>query len=463
MQIVSDHERQLVDRYAKITLAAYIDGIRLDAGIGSCNYTADCGSDESFSFGNACAAGISLVAGKALPDIKGLPFRVTWAVDGTERPLMEGKIEDAEVSAGRTTIQAWDAMYYGGSDAFIPSSAMCSDCDAADAFREIAGFMGVSADPESLAMLQGITITGGLGGLPEDTTNAAVAGYIAGLVGGNAIISRTGQLSVKLYSHTGWKTEPYSGGASAQGVNFPITGVTLQREDTVAVSNPDGTTSEESRVYEFSAGDGVLMIDNPLADQAAADRAYEALEDTVLRPGAFSFPGGLLIEPGDIVEVESMDGVYSAAAAMISMSFDGGVKTEIRCGGAAPSGGAAGAINQALKALMVDFAKLRTLVAENARITNARISNLRAEDIVAGKIRSTDYQSLILEEVFPDSSAFPSAALFPNNGEEITRGIEIDFEAGVIRGVFYSTVTDELQQRLNGLEDRIAALEGVTQ
>jgi hypothetical protein len=376
---------------------------------------------------------------------------------------MEGKMEDAEVSAGRTTIQVWDAMYYGGSDAFIPSSAMCSDCDAADAFREIAGFMGVSADPESLALLQGITITGGLGGLPEDATNSAVAGYISGLVGGNAIISRAGQLSVKLYSHTGWKTEPYSGGASAQGVNFPITGVTMQREDTVTVSNPDGTTSEESRVHEFSAGDGTLMIDNPLADQPAADRAYAALENAVLRPGVFSFPGGLLIEPGDIVEVESMDGVYSVAAVMLSMSFDGGVKTEIRCRGAEPSGGAAGAINQELKALAADFAKLRTLVAENARITNARISNLRAEDIVAGRIRSTDYQSLILTEVFPAPAVFPSAALFPNNGEEITRGIEIDFEAGVIRGIFYSDATDALQRRLEELENRVAAIEGNTQ
>lgn len=459
MQIVSDAVKHLVDSYAKVKLSVLVEGAQVRNGVGSCNYTVECGTDEAFSFGNACAAGVTVVVNKAMPAIKGLPIQVRWSVDGTWHSLLSGKIENVSVSAGRTTIQAWDAMFYGGNEVFVPAPSVCSDCDAAEAFFEIAQAIGVSADTASIELLRGITIIGGLAGIPEGSTKSFVAGHIAGLVGGNAIITRDGQLAVKCYVQTGWKTEPYAGGASAQNSEYSITGITFLRDETVTMMNPDGTSTSETHTYEYYAGDGSLVVSNPLADQAAADRAYKNLSGLSIRPGRYAFPGGLLIEPGDIITVESMNGNYQVAAVMVSMNFDGGVSTEVRCGGAVPSGGATGFINQALKALFADFAKLRTLVVDTATITNARISNLRVEDIVAGRIRSTDYQSMMLEEIFPAESIYPSEVLFPSNGEEIVRGLEIDFEAGVIRGVFHSVVTDRLQQRLDMMEERIASIE----
>lgn len=459
MQIVSDEVKALLAKHAKITLSAYIDGECVAAGIGSCAYTAICGSSEEFSFGNACAAGITLVLTAAMPDLKDHRINVTWAVAETEYPLFSGKVENAVVSAGRTMVEAWDDMYYGGSDAFMPTAAMYGDIDAADAFSQVAAFMGVEPDQASMEALAGVTIAGGFRNIPEELSNSSVAGHIAGLLGSNALMTRNGQLAVRGYTQSGWTTEPYAGGASANNTDFCITGITLQRDELVTVPNSDGTSGEEEQVQEFFAGDGTLMVNNPLADQAAADRAFATLEGVVIRPGSYSFPGGLLLEPGDIIRVESMDGTYSVAAVTLNMSFDGGVKTTIACGGASEVGGAAGAINQALVALTADFARLRSLVAENASIVSAKITNLRAEDIVAGRIRSTDFATVTLDELYPASDLFPAPALYPNNGEQITRGFEIDFASGVIRGVFYNTATDALERRVESLERRLESIE----
>jgi hypothetical protein len=75
--------------------------------------------------------------------------------------------------------------------------------------------------------------------------------------------------------------------------------------------------------------------------------------------------------------------------------------------------------------------------------------------IKAGVIRSLDYKSEPIEENYPSASLFPGVSLYPNNGESITQGIEIDFESGVIRGVFFSDVTNELADRITKLEQAV--------
>lgn len=459
MQSVSDSTKDLLARYAKIALTAYLNGQKVAAGIGSCELSAACGDAEAFSFGNACATNISIILSEPMPDIKGTPISITWAVDDTEYPLFTGKVEDAIVRAGRTSVDAWDAMYYGGSNAFIPSYALRQDVDAAEAFKAVAAAIGVTAEPEALIMLAGVTITGGLGHLSETNSNSAVAGYIAGLVGGSALIDRSGQLTICKYTLTDYETEPYAGGASAQNVDYTLSGITMQRTETVSIQHEDGSIGEEDQTSEFFAGDGSLMVSNPLADQAAADRAFEALQAVSFRPGAYSFPGGILLDPADVITVHSMDGSYIVAVVTVTMSFDGGVKTSVSCGGEPAVGGAQGPINQALATLYADFARLQKLVAENADIVNARISNLSADDIVAGKIHSTDFATIVLDELYPETGLFPSSATYPNNGEQIVRGFEIDFSSGIIRGVFWSESVDALSARITSLEGRMAKLE----
>lgn len=455
MQNVSDAVLALLASYAKVTLTAYIDGEPLDAAIDSGEYTPSCGSADVFSIGNACAAGWKMTIAAARPDLTDHRIYMTWSVDGTEYPLFTGQVSKVKVSAGRTTVEAWDDMYYGGSKPYAPTEDACT---AAAAFSGIAEAMGISAEPETLEALSGIYVTG-LAALSGDLSNSAVAGHIAGLLGGNAVMTRSGQLAIRLFAETGWHTECYSGDANAENSDFAVTGLTLQRETVASSQNADGTSCEASETEEYGAGDGTLMISNPLADQDAADRAYTALEGLTFRPGTYSFPVGLSLEPGDIFTVQTMDGSYSVAAVSITMSIDGGVKTSVSCGGSDETGGCVGQINQALKALTADFARLRKLVADNATIVSAKITNLSADDITAGRIHSTDYATVELDEIYPGEDVYPSDTLYPNNGEEIIRGFEIDFGSGTIRGVFYSSVIDDLSERLDALEARVAAID----
>lgn len=389
MQIVSDAVRQLLDSHAKVTLAVYIDGERLNVGVGAGSYAGACAGDDEFSFGNACAAGASVSLAGSRPDLKGRRIQITWAVGSTEYPLITGQVEKAKVAVGRTEIEVWDDMYFAGSEAFAITSAVAGTCTAEAAFSAVADAMGVSADPAALALLSDITIPDGLSGLGSDVANSAVAGYIAGLVGGNALMSRTGLLTIRQYAAVDWETEPYAGGASAENEDFAITGITLQREKTVSTLNDDGSATERTSTEEYTAGDGSLMIANPLSSQAAADSAFAVLSAVTVRPGDYSFPGGLLLEPGDIFTVRSMDGDYAVAVGSISMSFDGGVRSSVACGGASEgAAGTKGAINQALSALLADYAKFKKLVADNAEINSANILDLIAGDIIADRIKA---------------------------------------------------------------------------
>lgn len=83
-----------------------------------------------------------------------------------------------------------------------------------------------------------------------------------------------------------------------------------------------------------------------------------------------------------------------------------------------------------------------------------------SSDIIrAGKIRSADFQVADLEFLYPAEGLYPSDGLYPNNGEEIIQGIEIDFASGIIRGVFFNSVTDTLRQEVDEMKSTISKLE----
>lgn len=84
---------------------------------------------------------------------------------------------------------------------------------------------------------------------------------------------------------------------------------------------------------------------------------------------------------------------------------------------------------------------------------------ISADIIRAGYIRSTDFQLTEYEVLYPSDDLFPYDTAYPSNGEQIIRGFEIDFEHGIIRGVFWSEITDELTERVVQLESQVADLE----
>lgn len=434
MQTISQAAKLLADHYGFVTLRAYLDGTQITAEIGRGVYTASVGGDE-LTIGNACAASMQLTVNDALPGIGGKALSITWAVDATEYPLFTGIVEDPAVRSGQTTITAYDAMYYGGADAFSPTAELLEDVGAARALTLIGTAMGVSVAQEALTLAAGVTIPGGFSGVREDISNAQAAGYVAAILGGNALIDREGNLTVRQYAAVSWETEVYSGGADAKNADYTVTGVTFRRTDTVTVINADGTTSETEQIRTYEAGDGTLAMDNPLCDQAAATRAYTALAGVSVRAGSYGYPAGIQIEPGDIITARSMDGSYAVAATSITMTLDGGVKTNLRSGGAPPSGGASGPISQALKVLQADIAHIRQLVAENADINSANIGTLQADwanigTVIANTLWADDVTTKNLTVIDDDDNViatFRGSAI--TLGEDDQSHLEMDYHS----------------------------------
>lgn len=411
MQTVLDSVRALVDAYAKITLKIYIDGTALDAGIGLCSYTPSCGDPEAFSVGNACSAGLSVRLDGAHPSLKDKSIAVKWSVGDTEYPLLTGTVEKATVSAGSTTVEAYDYLYRRGALPFTVTETLLAACTAGDVLRQVAEYMGVDLDETILSAADAVTIPDGLVSLTGEETCSEVAGYAAGIMGGNALISREGLLTVRGYVNTDFSTEPYSGGAEAENEDFIFTGVTFRKSVESYEYNEDGTSVVTDGTAEYSAGDGSLLLENLLACQDGVDAAYAALSGVSFRPGTYAFPGGLLLEPGDIFTVKSMDGTYQVAATSLTMSLDGGCMTSAVCGGAPPVSGAVGTINQAMAALEGAFARFKKLYADNAEIVSANIETLKA-----GKIFS-QLLALLPKETTGEETTLGRLVLYGYDGD----------------------------------------------
>lgn len=105
---------------------------------------------------------------------------------------------------------------------------------------------------------------------------------------------------------------------------------------------------------------------------------------------------------------------------------------------------------------LTDNGKYQAIYRENGNIyINAsflKAGHISSDMIKAGVIRSADYEVVEVDFNYPSSELYPSETLYPNNGEDIYHGLEIDFAAGVIRGVLTSPLLEELTNRVAALE-----------
>lgn len=462
MQAISSVDESLVRSFAPVNISAMLGASSENFRLGSVQIDTACGDADVFSFGNACATTISTTIDGVYPDLKDQRCILRWSVRNTQSySLFKGWVTQAEVSAGKTAIRAGDAMAVRGGEPMYISDRMRDRMTAEEGWVAVAAQLDCYYSQDDADRLAPIGILNGFSNLPEAVSISAVAGYLAGLVGCNAVIDRDGWLRLtgpSAASQSYQTFQGYSGGNTTKGKMFEVTGISMERTDLIEVQAEDGTISQEEQISVYSAGDGSLLVQNPLCDQVTADLAWENLQELSFQPGRYSFPQGIQVEPGDRVRAQTLEGYQSIVAMTISHNIDGGVKTTAACGGWAESGGAAGQINQALKVLSAEFAKVRKLIAENAEIVNARINKLSAEDIVAGRIRSEDFSVTEVTPNYPMVNVYPGSDVFCLDGEMIIKGFEIDFASQIIRGSFTSDVTDNLDARLAAVEEYIESL-----
>jgi hypothetical protein len=460
MQTISSAELSLLESYSPVHLHLYVGGAEIPAKLSTFNLTSAVG-DEALNCGNSVAS-VMQVGAVAEEIYRGLVTRdgkeivtrlgeqimakflwnglvgstvgITWDVDGsTEHSLFQGKIEKCVVNSGRAQITAQDELFWNGSRLFAGQSSYQATVSAQTVLETIASEMGVTLNAATSSLASGVSIYNGFSSCRDQLQLYQAAGYVAGILGGNAVINRDGELAVVRYATASFSTEVYQGGSSAENENYAPSGVRFVRQITTRITNADGTISESDTIATYSAGDGSVEMENPLANKAAATRAFNALRTISSRKGTYSFPMGIQMEPGDVITVTTMDGTYPVAIVSQQLDIDGGVKSTVRGAGQMyPNGvngtmtntytptrnlmrsarllgetadeedepdtnadeiivpGHVGPVTQRLNSLELEMLKVKNLQAENAEITNANIQSLKAGNIDVDALLAQD-------------------------------------------------------------------------
>lgn len=360
------------DNLSRIELIVYRNSTDLGMDIISASYESSCNGGDIFGLGNACAAQITIQAYGDYTSYLGDEVSAAWRVYGseTEYDLMAlGIITSAKVSAGQTELIISDPMYVYGGSLYDPSATVAEvSCTPADVYSDLCDKLGVDEDEDTADALGDLdeTFSDGISAYWENMTIAECCGQLALLIGADAIISRSGAMVFKVPTEVSFSSTVYAGGGSLESEYAP---------DYVTVQTPEddeGNTDEYT--YPASATGEGLVLQSPFASDDLAERIYDAIP-TAWSGGDYSIPGGWLLEPGDIIEVTTEDAEdQSIHCSMLTMSFDGGVKTSIRSAGRDDSGyGSVGSINNALSGIKVDIIEANKLIADKADIADVAI------------------------------------------------------------------------------------------
>ena len=357
--------------------------------IANCTYSASIGGADALTIGGVTAAMVTLTINQEVAwRDKTVVVSVGAEVDGTTRyvPLGTFAVTDCKQAEGTTTITAYDAAYYALGGTYTPT--VSSGATVAEVLSDVAAQCGLT-----LATLPAAASTTSVVGDLTEKTCRDMVGYLAALVGCNALIDRDGKLALRWFADSGQSYSPsdyYNAGLSIDGTS---TLACIQATAEETTTDADGNTSVHTDTYT-AGGTGVgISIQNPYMTQAILDTVWASIGGLAYTVGSCDIFHGLLTEPGDLVTITDKAGVAHTLAVMsLTMTIDGGCKTTLRAtgesttdAGAAMQGSLGGKVSQ----LVVDLAKMKQLIIEGpdgvTRLYGGRIDtkSLFAQDITA--------------------------------------------------------------------------------
>ena len=368
----------------------------------SVRLVSSCCSEGAISIGAVCAAELTVkVSGRlALTD-----EIITAAVqqDGeAETPLGTFRVTTCQQNSGTTTITAYDAAYYALGGEYTPSG---SPATALAVLGDICTQAGLTLDYGGAD----VAIEGDLTG----HTCREMVGYMAALLGCNAVISRDGKLRLIWYTDNGQSITPddyYSGGLSLAG-EITLAGVRMTKTVTVRTTGTDGTVTVVEQTTNYDAGSGtgaVIAVDNPFATQDIVDAVWAKIGGLgTFRAGSCSAFGGLLTEPGDLISVTGLSGLTSILPAMtVQLELDGGCRCTITASGQSQTEADAqilGPTGKALKKIEADIARFKDLYADNLVAQAARITELFAN---FAEIEKGDIGGFVFHDGYLESTGY---------------------------------------------------------
>ena len=377
-----------------------------------CVYSGSFGGMDTVTIGGVTAAMVTLTLSGA-HDLRDKTIAVSVGADvsGTVQyvPLGTFVVATCKQVDDTTTVTAYDAAYYALGGTYTPT--VSSGATVAAVLSDVATQCGLT-----LATLPAAAFTTNVVGDLTGKTCRDMVGYLAALVGCNALIDRDGKLALRWFAASGQSYSPsdyYNAGLSIDGTS---TLACIRAEVETTTTDADGNTSVTTNAYT-AGGTGVgISIQNPYMTQVILDAVWASIGGLAYTVGNCDIFHGLLTEPGDLVTITDKAGVAHTLAVMsLELSIDGGCKTTLRAtgesttdAGAAMQGSLGGKVSQ----LVVDLAKVKQLIIEDVngvtKIYGGRIDtkSLFAQDITAtGTITGAQLIGAILSGNAIDISA----------------------------------------------------------
>lgn len=384
-----------------------------------CVYSGSFGGMDTVTIGGVTAAMVTLTLSGAhnLRD-KTITVSVGADVSGTVQyvPLGTFVVATCKQVDDTTTVTAYDAAYYALGGTYTPT--VSSGATVAAVLSDVATQCGLT-----LATLPSAASTTNVVGDLTGKTCRDMVGYLAALVGCNALIDRDGKLALRWFADSGQSYSPsdyYNAGLSIDGTS---TLACIRAEVETTTTDADGNTSVTTNAYT-AGGTGVgISIQNPYMTQAILDAVWASIGGLAYTVGSCDIFHGLLVEPGDLVTITDKTGVAHTLAVMsLNMTIDGGCKTTLRATGESTTDASAamqGSLGGKVSQLVVDLAKVKQLIIEDVngvtKIYGGRIDtkSLFAQDITAtgtitgaqliGAILSGENINIVSERVYDDT------------------------------------------------------------
>ncbi len=384
-----------------------------------CVYSGSFGGMDTVTIGGVTAAMVTLTLSGAhnLRD-KTIVVSVGADVSGTVQyvPLGTFVVATCKQVDDTTTVTAYDAAYYALGGTYTPT--VSSGATVAAVLSDVATQCSLT-----LATLPSAASTTNVVGDLSGKTCRDMVGYLAALVGCNALIDRDGKLALRWFAASGQSYSPsdyYNAGLSIDGTS---TLACIRAEVETTTTDADGNTSVTTNAYT-AGGTGVgISIQNPYMTQVILDAVWASIGGLAYTVGSCDIFHGLLVEPGDLVTITDKTGVAHTLAVMsLNMTIDGGCKTTLRATGESTTDASAamqGSLGGKVSQLVVDLAKVKQLIIEDVngvtKIYGGRIDtkSLFAQDITAtgtitgakliGAILSGENINIVSERVYDDT------------------------------------------------------------
>ena len=290
------------------------DGTSLGLTIRNLKYTAGCNAGDSITLGSTIAAMVEFTVygndarlqGKEVAaylglDIGGTPEMAPLGFFTCQKPV----VDEEDV-----TITAYDRMIKFEKPYF---SSLSFPASSTDVLQELCTEAGVPF----VAPSRSVNISEN----PAGYTCREMLGYVAQLLGGYAIIDRTGSLVIRWYQSYSYEIHDNRYWAPFERAEDNYTLGKL----VCIIGKQEGDNPQDKTLTTGVTTASGITFSNPFMTQNILDLAFRQCGNISFRPGSFDAAGDPQIEPGDMVTIYEGETSYVVPVMSLEMEWDGGL------------------------------------------------------------------------------------------------------------------------------------------